>query len=67
MKTGRFVVEDADGGHNNQLTIYIIFDKDFQSSVIAKAFNKNGLEIGRAKIDVKGKTDEAGYFDFIFG
>jgi len=24
------------------------------------------LEIGRTKIDIEGKADEAGYFDFIF-
>ncbi|MCL2154254.1 MAG: hypothetical protein FWH53_01180 [Leptospirales bacterium] len=46
--------------------IYLIFDKDFKSSVTAKVFDKSGLEIGRAKINVKGKAEEAGYFDFIF-
>jgi len=66
VKTGKFMIDNAEGGRNNQLTIYLIFDKDFKSSVSAKAFDKNGLEIGRAKIDVEQKADEAGYFDFVF-
>ena len=66
LKTGKFAIENAEGGHNNQLTIYLIFDQAFQSSVTAKAFDKNGLEVGRAKIDIEEKADEAGYFDFIF-
>jgi hypothetical protein len=66
LKTGKIVVENANGGRNNQLTVYFIFEEDFMSPVTAKAFDKNGLEIGRAKVDVEGKTDEAGYFDFIF-
>jgi hypothetical protein len=66
LKTGKFTVENVADGRNNQLTVYLIFDKDFKSSVIAKAFDRSGLEIGRAKIDVEGKTDEAGYFDFNF-
>ena len=66
LKTGKFAVESADGGRNNQLTVYLIFDKDFKSPVTAKVFDKNGLEIGRTKIDVEGKADETGYFDFVF-
>ena len=66
LKTGKFTIENAEGGRNNQLTVYLIFDKDFKASVSAKAFDKNGLEVGRAKIEVEGKADEAGYYDFIF-
>jgi len=66
LKTGKFAIDNADGGRNNQLTVYLIFDKDFKSPVTAKVFDKNGLEVGRAKIDVEGKANEAGYFDFIF-
>ena len=66
LKTGKFSIENADGGRNNQLTIYLIFDKDFKSLVSAKVFDKNGLEVGRAKIEIEKKADEAGYFDFTF-
>ena len=66
LKTGKFNIENSERGRNNQLTIYLIFDKDFKSLVSAKVFDKNGLEVGRAKIEIEGKTDEAGYFDFTF-
>lgn len=66
LRTGKFSIENAEDGTNNQLTVYLIFDKNFKSSVTAKAFDKSGLEVGRAKIDITGKATEAGYFDFIF-
>ncbi|MDR2204786.1 MAG: hypothetical protein LBE36_01315 [Flavobacteriaceae bacterium] len=66
LKTGKYSVENSGGGSNNQLTVYFIFDKDFNSPVTAKVFDKSGLEIGRAKIDVEGKTGDAKYLDFIF-
>jgi len=66
LKTGKFNIENSEGGRNNQLTVYLIFDRDFKYPVTAKAFDKNGLEVGRTKIDIEGKTDEAGYFDFTF-
>jgi len=66
LKTGKFAINNAEGGQNNQLTIYLIFGKDFKMPVTAMAFDKHGLEVGRSKIDIEGKTDETGYFDFTF-
>ena len=66
LRTGKFSIENAEEGRNNQLTVYLIFDRDFKTLVTAKVFNKRGLEVGRAKIDIAGKAGEAGYFDFIF-
>ena len=66
LKTGKFSIENAGEGRNNQLTVYLIFDRDFKSPITAKVFDKNGLEIGRTQIDVEGKADNAGYFNFIF-
>ena len=66
LRTGKFTIENAESGRNNRLTIYLIFDKDFKLPITAKALDKNGLEVGRAKIDVEGKADEASYFDFVF-
>ncbi len=67
LKTGTFSISGETGGeNNNELTIYFIFEKDFQRSVLAKAYNKKGLEIGRSKITVSGTKDGAGYFDFKF-
>jgi len=67
LQTGKFSIQnDTNGGQNNLLAIYIIFNKDFNKPVIAKAFDKTGLEIGRSKLTVEGKAGEAKYYDFAF-
>ncbi|MCL1909473.1 MAG: hypothetical protein FWG05_00890 [Kiritimatiellaeota bacterium] len=66
LKTGKFFIENADEGKNNRLVVYLIFGKDFNSSVIAKVADKNGLEIGRSKKSIESKAGEAAYFDFVF-
>ena len=66
LKTGKFSVESADGGKNNRFTVYFIFDKDFNAPVTAKVFDKTGLETGRVKTNIEGKTDDAAYFEFDF-
>lgn len=67
LKTGKFSIEtDSTGGHNNMLTLYIIFEKGFKEAVTVKAFDKKGLEIGRSKVLVKGKAGDATYYDFKF-
>lgn len=43
---GKFKIESSKDASNNQLTIYIIFDRDFNNSVTAKVFDKNGQEHG---------------------
>lgn len=67
IRTGKFSINNlSDGGANNLLTMYLIFDKDFNSPITAKVFDKNGLEIGRAKLDIENKAENAGYYDFAF-
>ncbi|HEY8402252.1 MAG TPA: hypothetical protein VIK89_13380 [Cytophagaceae bacterium] len=67
LKTGKFSIQnDTSGGTNNLLVLYIIFEKDFKGTISAKAFDKNGLEIGRSKIEVENKAGEASYYDFLF-
>jgi hypothetical protein len=67
LKTGKFSINnDASGGENNTLVLYVIFDKDFSQEVVAKSFDKSGLENGRTKVAVEGKAGEAKYYDFVF-
>ena len=67
LKIGKFSVEsDTAGGYNNLLSLYLIFDKDFKSSISIKVFDKSKVEIGRTKIDIENKKDAAGYYDFVF-
>jgi hypothetical protein len=68
LTTGKFEITDNPlGGNDNLLTIYLIFDKDFDGILRVKVFDKNGLETGRAKLEVKGIKGDANYFDFTFG
>ncbi|MDR1602584.1 MAG: hypothetical protein LBS42_09185 [Tannerella sp.] len=67
VKTGKISINSLpEGGTNNLLTLYLIFDKDFSSSLTVKAFDKNGLEVGRSKLDIKSEAGDAGYYDFAF-
>lgn len=67
IKAGTFSIDKINPGANkNKLTLYLIFEKDFKGDLIAKAYDKKGLEIGRSKIQASGKAQEAGYFDFLF-
>ncbi|MCD2259001.1 hypothetical protein [Psychroserpens luteolus] len=68
LSTGKYSISNnPQGGKDNLLTLYIIFDQDFKDIIYVKAFDKNGLETGRAKLEVEGKKGEANYYDFTFG
>ncbi|MEM5566236.1 hypothetical protein WNY78_14035 [Psychroserpens sp. AS72] len=68
LSTGKFEITDNPlGGTNNLLTLYLIFDKDYDGILRVKVFDKNGLETGRAKLEVKEIKGNANYFDFTFG
>lgn len=67
VKTGKFSINsDSGSSKNNMLTLYLIFDKDFKGPVSAKAYDKNGLEVGRSQITADEKAGNAKYFDFKF-
>jgi hypothetical protein len=67
LSTGKFSIENSKiGGENNVLVLYIIFEDDFTDTLTAKAYDKQNLETGRAKLKVEAKAGDAGYFDFVF-
>ena len=67
IRTGKFEINsDSLGGKNNLLTLYIIFDKDFNGNISAKAFDKKNLECGRTQQKIEGKAGDAKYYDFKF-
>ncbi|MEO8534707.1 MAG: hypothetical protein ABI441_13200 [Flavobacterium sp.] len=49
-----------------KVTIYLIAKNDFKGDVILKAFNENKKEIGRSRLKVDFKKDDAQYVDFSF-
>lgn len=66
LKTGVYDISSKSSGNNNKLTLYLIFEKDFNRQISVKAYNKNGLEIGRSSSNIIGNKGEASYFDFEF-
>ena len=66
LATGKMVIADS-AGHNNILSAYLIFNKDFSRQMLVKVIDKNGLEYGRVRQWVTGKKGEAGFIDFYFG
>ena len=48
------------------IAVYFLSTKEFQGELIAKAFNAEGQEIGRATVDVSFKADDAQYISFAF-
>ena len=66
LRTGVYDIISGANDNNNKLTLYLIFDKGINQTIIAKAYNKNGLEIGRAKTAINANAEDAGYYEFEF-
>ena len=66
LAPGTYSLGKGTGENKNILTLYLIFNQPFADTLTVKAFDKEGLEIGRSKIFVKGQADEAAYYDVPF-
>jgi hypothetical protein len=56
----------ADVDKVKKVTIYLIAKNDFKGDLILKAFNESKKEIGRSRLQVDIKKDDAKYVDFTF-
>jgi hypothetical protein len=63
---GKVIVASDSSASDNILTVYLIFNQDFKGVLTAKAFDSKQREMGRVKLNVEGKKDEAKYVDFHF-
>lgn len=67
LEHGKYTVERDSGCHNkNKLILYLIFNKNFQDTLLVKAFDKHGMETGRTFQVLNMKSGQADYFDFVF-
>ena len=66
METGRILILGTDTTTDNILSVYIIFNDDFNREVGVKAFDDNDKEYGRVRTLVAGQKDDARYVDFVF-
>lgn len=66
LKTGKIIIASTDTTTDNILSVYLIFDKDFNQQLSIKVFDEQGLEYGRTTQLISAKAGEAKYVDFIF-
>lgn len=67
LSFGKYYFRKDDAQINeNILSIYLITDKDIDRQLRAKLFDKKGVEMGRATLQVKQKAGDATYHDFVF-
>lgn len=67
LEISKYLVEDdSDGGKDNMLVIYFIFNEKYNGILTAKAFDKNGHEYGRCSTDVNVNKNEAKFIEFRF-
>lgn len=66
IQFGKVSVASDSIGDDNLLVVYIIFNQDFKGDLLAKTFDSKNLEMGRAKIFVEGKKEDAKFIEFHF-
>jgi hypothetical protein len=63
---GEITINGTDSTSENILTIYVIFNADFNNEITVKLLNENKKEYGRITQKIKGQKGTTQYVDFIF-
>ena len=66
IKTGKIDISSSEGNQDDILSIYFIFDNDFDKKIEIKIFDDKNQEYGRVSQKIIGKKGEAKYVDFQF-
>lgn len=66
ITNGKISLKNDQEGTDNLLNIYLIFSKRFKGKVLAKAYDNQGLEMGRSFVKVDAQGGDAGFYDFHF-
>lgn len=66
ISVGKVLLDSDTVGHDNKLSIYLVFEEDYSDVVKVMVTDAKGLEIGRSKDSVSAKSGDAGYYDFVF-
>ncbi len=66
IKTGRNNISSSDSATDNIISVYLMFENDFNQKIIVKVVDENNLEYGRVTQMVIGKKGEGKYFEFTF-
>lgn len=66
LEFGEISVTSTKSATDNVLTVYLIFNKDFDREVTIKLFRENSKEYGRLTQEIKGEKGQTKYYDFTF-
>jgi hypothetical protein len=66
IQFGKITVANDSEGKDNLLIVYVIFNQEFKGQLSARAFDSKDLEMGRVKVPVSGKKDDAKFIEFHF-
>ena len=66
LMTGKITVLGTDSTIDNILSVYFIFDKDFNERVMVRVISEEGDEYGRTTEQINGRQADTRYVDFIF-
>jgi hypothetical protein len=66
LSFGKMTILSDSAATANTLVAYIIFNNDFTGTLTALAFDNKNLEMGRVKVEIKGRKDESRYIEFHF-
>jgi hypothetical protein len=66
IEFGKILVKSDNSGTDNLLVVYMVFNKDYKGTLFAKVYDNANLEMGRVKVNINCKKDDAKYIDFLF-
>ncbi len=66
LSLGKTVVQADSAGRDNQLVLYLIAGMDFDGPLTAVAFDQDGREFGRARMELKLAGGDADFRTFRF-
>jgi len=66
LSSGKYYISKNDEGNKNKISIYLISDKQINTTLKLKLFDKKGVEMGRLSKIIKQDEGSAGYHDFVF-
>jgi protein involved in sex pheromone biosynthesis len=66
ISNGKVTLKNDKEGTDNLLSVYLIFSKKFRGKILAKAYDNQGLEMGRSTVKVEAQEGDAGFYDFHF-
>jgi len=67
ISTGTFKIKNGpEGGKDNVLVLYMVFNEPIEQKLKATVFTKKGLESGRTTTSIKADKGETQYITFSF-